>query len=257
MHYQEREPPAVLAPWIECVWTLSGRAAGTDAVLPDGRTEIVLNFGDRFRRHTDDGMQRQPRALFVGPTARAVRLEPEGAIDIMGFRFRPGAAATALGRPLGELRDDIPALEDVAPRLSHLIEVSGNDTDRAGVAAGELTAVLRRATPPEMRLVAALHTLETGGTVEHAAQAACVSTRHLERLFAEHVGLAPKTFARVLRVQSAARLAPLAARIGWARIAARSGFYDQAHLIRDFRQIAGCTPVRFFGDATLGAVFAS
>jgi AraC-like DNA-binding protein len=65
--------------------------------------------------------------------------------------------------------------------------------------------------------------------------------------FREHIGLPPKTVARVLRFEQAVRLAE-ETELSWLEIALRCGYYDQAHLIRDFRAISGCTPGTFFQD---------
>ena len=73
------------------------------------------------------------------------------------------------------------------------------------------------------------------------------SRKRLVAGFREHVGLAPKTVARVLRFQHAVRLAEQT-QLGWLEIAFRCGYYDQAHLIREFRAISGCTPGTFFQD---------
>lgn len=260
MQYRERRPPDALAPWVECIWTLRGSGGGPDPVLPDGRTEIVLNFGDRFRRHADAGVERQPRALFVGPMRTAVVLEPEGAIDLVGIRLRPAGAAGLVEPPAAEVAGCIPALEDVAPGLATLHERVGNADDRVGEALALLEPLLNRAAAPDARLARAVALLEsTRGdvSIDRAAREAGWSTRQLQRRFMQDVGLGPKTYARILRVQAAARAAPEAAKLGWAAVAGACGFFDQAHLIRDFRAIAGSTPTAFFGGSeALGEVFA-
>lgn len=260
MEYRERRPPAALASWVECIWTLRGSGGGPDPVLPDGRTEIVLNYGDRFRRHADDRVERQPRALFVGAMRTAVVLEPEGAIDLVGIRLRPGGAAGLVDVPAAEVAGSIPALEEVASGLATLYERVGNADERADAALAVLEPLLKRATAPDARLARAIALLEStrgDAAIDRAAREAGWSTRHLQRRFAQDVGLGPKTYARILRVQAAARAAPEAARIGWAAVAGACGFFDQAHLIRDFRAIAGSTPTTFFGRSqALGEVFA-
>lgn len=74
-----------------------------------------------------------------------------------------------------------------------------------------------------------------------------VTGRHLRRAFTENVGIGPKEFARTVRLQRAMTMA--ATSRDWARIAADAGYYDQAHLIGDFRQLVGLTPAVFFKRA--------
>ena len=68
------------------------------------------------------------------------------------------------------------------------------------------------------------------------------SERHFRRVFRETVGVSPKTYARLRRFRRAVALARRAAAPDWAAIAADVGYYDQAHLIADFRAIGGATP---------------
>jgi AraC-like DNA-binding protein len=64
-----------------------------------------------------------------------------------------------------------------------------------------------------------------------------VSLRHLRRAFAEAVGLAPKQYARVARLHRA-----LGAEGDWSQRARLAGYYDQAHLVGEFRALLGATP---------------
>jgi AraC-like DNA-binding protein len=83
--------------------------------------------------------------------------------------------------------------------------------------------------------------------VESVADRLGVTARHLRRAFTENVGIGPKEFARTVRLQRAVRMAAISC--DWARIAADAGYYDQAHLIADFRQLVGLTPGAFFKRA--------
>jgi AraC-like DNA-binding protein len=85
----------------------------------------------------------------------------------------------------------------------------------------------------------------SGGTVRVdslAAEIGC-SRRHLAAGFREQVGVSPKLLGRILRFQRAVAL--VGAGPGWAEIAARCGYYDQAHMVRDFHQFAGASPGEF------------
>ncbi len=84
--------------------------------------------------------------------------------------------------------------------------------------------------------------------VELLAEETGWSPRHLGRRFVEQVGLAPKTFARLLRFEHALGLMRSIGRGSLADVAANAGFSDQAHFNRDFRAFAGCTPQGFLAE---------
>jgi AraC-like DNA-binding protein len=98
---------------------------------------------------------------------------------------------------------------------------------------------------------------ETAGAVRIDALAADLgfARRHLTTTFHEQVGLAPKAVARLLRFSRVReRLARAPGR--WADIAYESGYCDQAHLNRDFRQLAGTTPADFLASLSADRVIA-
>jgi transcriptional regulator GlxA family with amidase domain len=70
------------------------------------------------------------------------------------------------------------------------------------------------------------------------------SVRQVERLFQEHVGVSPKMFGRLARLRLAMRLGA-DAQVDWADVAARARYFDQSHMVRDFRDLNGATPGAF------------
>src|SRR5262249_51822083 len=93
--------------------------------------------------------------------------------------------------------------------------------------------------------VALMRRARGGVGVQKVAAALGVGERWLERAFARQVGYAPKTLARVVRFQSAVRLVQTSAPRPWIEIAYDAGYADQAHLVREFRALAGVTPVAY------------
>jgi AraC-like DNA-binding protein len=250
MDYLEIPPPPELAPWVECVWTLQGSPVGPEPVLPDGRTEIVLHLGDRFQRH-GPSVELQPRALFVGPMLRAVTLEPTGRVDVLGIRLRPGAAAPLLGTRLDTLQDSIPSLESVSTPLARIADrLDPQDSVEARIETvfAFLRVVCASAAVPDPRLGLAVEALLATRSVDAAVRAAGWSPRQVQRRFREDVGFGPKSLGRILRLQAAVRSASEARTRGWAGVAADCGYFDQAHFIREFRDVTGRTPAEFFGD---------
>src|SRR5262249_46831787 len=105
---------------------------------------------------------------------------------------------------------------------------------------------LRRLDPDRDRRVDAAVARMTEGNIriDELANEIGISRQHLARQFLHHVGVSPKTFARVMRFRRLTGSLD-AGDVDWADVAALHGFYDQAHLIAAFREPAGTTPNAF------------
>ncbi|MCB1559672.1 MAG: AraC family transcriptional regulator [Xanthomonadales bacterium] len=78
--------------------------------------------------------------------------------------------------------------------------------------------------------------------VEVLAKDAGVSRKHLGERFRREVGLTPKSLSRIHRFRRAMTLLAGRERVPWSELAALCGYYDQSHLIRDFRAFSGMAP---------------
>jgi AraC-like DNA-binding protein len=247
-HYQELAPPADLAMVVECFWFASGPAGGVEHIVPDGCPELVVQLGAAMRAGDEDRpLLLQPRALLVGPRERPLRVSPTGAFRTVGVRIRPGALGRLTTTPARGLSDgwtDLGALFGAAgTRLVSALEAAPDVAARASVLTRFVRALLDRRRAPDRRLEAAVQRLRQrrGQTSVHALRRELgVSERWLERSFASEVGLSPRTLASLLRLQAA--FAALGPDTGWADVAAAAGYFDQAHLNRDFRRYAGLPP---------------
>ena len=88
----------------------------------------------------------------------------------------------------------------------------------------------------------------TGGRAKVASIAERIgwSRKHLARRFTDEIGLGPKSVSRIVRL-SRAIVAARTGSDGWADIAADCGYADQAHLVREFRALAGTSPTTWAG----------
>ncbi|MCI0363900.1 MAG: hypothetical protein L0219_08465, partial [Phycisphaerales bacterium] len=93
MRYVEIQPSRLLQRFVECFWILEGDDRGAAPILPDGCMELVIHYGDRFRRiHENGNSEIQPRAFVVGQMTGPIAIAPTGRAGILGVRFRPGGA---------------------------------------------------------------------------------------------------------------------------------------------------------------------
>jgi len=252
MIYRELTPSPRLRPYVRCYWTLSAAASADPApqrILPDGCVEIILNLGAPFLRHDGfGGIERQPQALVVGPTTRHLSIAPTGATHLVGIRFLPGGAYPFLSSAPSELRDTAPSLADVAPRFPESLRerlalaVPGSEGWILDDALGTRLTRARRLT--DRRVLAAVHATyaaERSLRVDALVALTGLGARQIERVFRDTVGFGPKTLCRLARFQRIVRALEPLVRPNWARLAAQTGYADQPHLAREFRQYAGTT----------------
>jgi AraC-like DNA-binding protein len=161
----------------------------------------------------------------------------------VGVRFRPGMAASFLRLGAEELTDRVLPLEKsgLAERLAN--------AESAAECRRILIAALR---PPAdapngvQRAIEAVTSSHGDVNLEWIARQAGMSERQFRRRCVEESGLSPKQLCRVLRFRHACTLGRRG--LPWGLIAAEAGYFDQAHLIRDFREFTGNTPMSVFSN---------
>jgi AraC-like DNA-binding protein len=254
VQYAVHAPSAELADVVECLWTLEGDAreldGGAQSVLPDGRPELILHFGDAFDRiGTGGATERQARMLFAGQLTSQLLLRPSGRIAILGVRLHPYGAGALLRTPVHELEDLTIDVDAVDRRLARdLLEVrdSADSLDAAipsVLRRLEARAASSRVDPFVRHAVAAIDRRAGQISIERLAAHLGVTRRQLERRFRALVGLSPKRLARIVRLQRALQmLDDIAAPNRGAVTAAACGYADQAHFIRDCRELCGHAP---------------
>jgi AraC-like DNA-binding protein len=252
-----RQPPAPpLAAFVDCLWYFEGRRATRELALPTGTTELVIDLRQErirvFSDVEDTRGQELGAGIVCGPHSRYFVLDAAAESAVLGVHFRPGGAAAFLGAPLSELGDSHVGLEDLwgarAGALRERLLEAGSPAERLAVMQEALLS--RLAGSQAVHPVVPFALRHFAGSPEVArvgevAGATGYSTKRFIRLFEEGVGLTPKRFCRVLRLQAVLQSLARGLRIEWAEVAAASGYCDQSHLIRDFRAMTGVTPARY------------
>ncbi len=254
--YREVRPTPFLLPYVECFWFLAeGSEAGVpsgpppiEKVLPDGCIELVFHLQDRFSRWREDGTSElQPTAFVVGQLTRFLLLQAPGRVSTMGVRFRPGRAHPFLGLPVSEVTGLAVPLGDIwtGTGISERMQSAPEDNTRVRIAESWLLSRLASSKLSDRSMEALVDAMVADRGRESVAQLASragLSPRQLERRFAVSVGLPPKAFSRIVRLQGALQAVRESPSPDWAAIALEAGYYDQPHLLLDFRELAGESP---------------
>ncbi|MEU3409532.1 AraC family transcriptional regulator [Streptomyces sp. NPDC006670] len=224
-------------------------------LVPTGHVIMTLSLAEPFsqvrRLGTPGPGTGRIGSAVVGMEDRpAWCVHPGGPQEVIRVEFTPLGAYRLLALPMRELTNQVVDLDDVlGPEAGVLVErlaAARGWAARFDLLDAVLLARLGRGPEPAPEVEHAWRLLAgADGAVPIARLADEVgwSRGYLVRRFTEQVGLTPKTSARVLRFRRAAQLLA-GGPVDLARLAAGCGFYDQAHLTREFRALAGLTPGR-------------
>ena len=220
--------------------------------VPVAQLPLILNFGSPWAAsETPDGPHELHDSFFAGLFDRSTYVVPHGAASCAQVNLTPLGAHLLLGLPMHEVANRIVALDDVAPHalagLDSRLEDRADWASRFELLDDVFVARLSRVRAPAPDVAWAWTALErTHGRapIGWICDRLGRSRRHLATRFREQIGLSPKTVARIMRFERAVSL--LGRRdAALAEIAFDCGYYDQAHMNRDFREFAGASPAAF------------
>jgi AraC-like DNA-binding protein len=250
-----------LAPFVASLgYYDSALPPGRDRVLPNGTMGLMINLEqDEFRTYHGPGatiVRRSAGAVLSGPDPRAIVIDTLEQRRGLSVSFTIGGAAPFFALPFGETTGELVGLgelwgRDGAVLRERLLESAAPRRQLAvleQVLLEHLPAGPGPGTYPDPAIGYAAAELERGRLVRHVRDDLGLLARTFTRRFEARTGLTPKRFARIRRLQGVVSAAGSLSGAGrgpapdWARLAADHGYCDQAHLIDDFRDIAGITP---------------
>lgn len=253
-------PGAPLSAAVDCIWWSSrcDDSHTSEHMLPAGKAHLIFALhGSPITwappsRHAD--LRSWTHGVVHGPQSAYYVTGPKPKGQVIGVSFRAGMAGAILGVPLHELQDRHVCIEDLwGARANELRErLATAPTPQAAIAILECDLIARMHRPLLLHPAVAqalrsalpnrgAETLRPAIRVAKIQEQSGYSPRHFIQLFRSGVGLAPKQFYRIQRFSSAlARIAR--GRMALVEVAISSGYADQAHLSREFRELAGVSP---------------
>jgi AraC-like DNA-binding protein len=243
-------PSTSIAPAVSGLLVYECERDGPAVLIPRPESHLVVRFGPSAQSGLDVhafGSRQTVHRKLLRSGQRTVTA-----------RLRLGASHAVLGVPASAMAGRIVALEELwgsaatrglCSRLADARDMVHAAAILESALAERLATVGRPHTGAQLALAAADRL--SSANVNVVALDLGVSERHLRRVFGEIVGVSPKTFAKLTRFHRALRAAHDDADASWAGIAAAVGYYDQAHLIAEFRAIAGVTPRALVGELRL------
>jgi AraC-like DNA-binding protein len=243
-------PPPVLAGLVAGTWLGEGHVAyQRGRLLPRGCSFLLINLGPPQYLVAADGRRRIFRdAWFCGQQQGFLEIEAPHGTLLLGVAFAPAGAYGILGVAQRGLAGEVVELtallgDRISALRQRLLETDGPAARLALVERWlcERAAGGRAVDPLTSWAARRLASSAGQGRIERLADAGGVSRQRLHALFREQIGLSPKALARIHRFQHALALLRHQ-RLPAAEVAAACGYFDQSHLIRDLKQLSGCTP---------------
>lgn len=259
--HRQRAAPLALRGVVSHFAERSGDLGGRPASLalpgrPDQFLEIYL--AEPYRPAVDgDAPRAAPEMVVVGPQSyRRVELEMVGRILTFHIQFSPTGFHRLFGAPMRQIADQAYNADDIlgarAAGLGDAVRRAGSFEARATAAERWIAEALDRARAETTIDHAARLLVRSAGSarIEALAGRSGLGVRQFNRRFSEAVGLPPKLYARTLRFNRVLEARNRKPELSWTRLIQDGGYFDQAHFIRDCRDLGGASPTalaaRFF-----------
>ncbi len=260
MEYKTYPPNPTLANHVKYYWSLENFEDmiphSRERVFPDGCIELLFHYGDLFRKfHPDGTVETQPRSFIHGQITQFIELEATAKVGIFSVRFHPTGLQSFIDFEVSKLTNSIMSVEQVWPHEGVLLEkeiiTATSNEERVRIIEKFLNRKCNMSSKYETIIQSCVTAIsESGGTttMKQLVDNFDISQRQLERMFLSHVGLSLKSFSRIVRFNQALQLISKKDFSSFTSVAHEGGFYDQAHFIKDFKELTGLNPKQYFSE---------
>ncbi len=241
-------PSPLLTPYVRHYWLL--KTVGGDASLvrtvPTGMMSLVFHRGNRL--YSVHEKEYHPRVFVCGHDRSFADLQYEGQVNMISAVFYPAGLRTFFHLPMNKLTGLRLTAGDLEDKEFAMLEhsLASTENDDACILLIEqflLKRLMQLAEHNLKRIETSIRLINAGHTdVASLADAACLSVKQFNRVFAEHVGSNPKEFLRTIRFQRVLHLLETRPQMSLTALAHECGYYDQSHMIKEFKTFSGYTP---------------
>jgi AraC-like DNA-binding protein len=254
MDYSRFVPNSLLHDIVECYWIVEGADRSVQKIIPDGCTELIFHFGDRYKISSEESPEAfQSFSIAAGQINKPIFLRPTGYSGVLGIKFKPLGMWRLLGCDMQLLRNQTFDLGDVLEiSVDHIVEQiqnSKNNEQRISTVENFLIGRLTKLkTGDEITpLINEIKTKKGQVSVRDLSGRHKISNRKIERLFLQQVGVSAKLYSRLMRFSNVYNLVQQPS-FTKAEATYLSGYFDQAHFNKEFREFTGENPEDYFSS---------
>ena len=242
------QPSPLLAPYIKHYWLLKtvGDSSALARTIPTGMMSLIFHRGERLLSVHENELH--PRAFLSGQERTFADLLYDGQVNMISVVFRPVGVRAFFNLPINKiagLRLTAGDMED-KDLLNLENALTSTESDKLCILLIEQFLLKRLTCIAEhnlKRIGSTIQLINSGESdISRLADAACVSKKQFSRIFSEYIGFNPKEFSRTIRFQRALNILENDGQISLTTLAYQCGYFDQSHMIKEFKSLSGYTP---------------
>ena len=259
MIYKIYKPCDELKPYIHFYWIMEFDSKTTDCsnyqrIIPNGFIEIMFNYGDKLNILKNNKIDNQPKTTISGQKTDFFDIIQTGQTGFVAILFKPHSTRYFFDIPMQELTNkSIDIVNLIRYEAENILEQIGlTDCHNKKICIIErflLEKLNDKYIYNYKRLTDSINFIDKNKglvKVSDLANSACLSEKQYYRIFSEFVGVSPKQFLKIVRLQSAFYQIQTNISKNLTELAYNCGYFDQAHFINDFKMLTGLTPKKCF-----------
>lgn len=259
MDFKIIEPHQDLAPLIKCYWNLESPKEKTpkkNTIVPDGCMKMIFHYGEPYLNHTENGESIVlKRSLLIGQLTKPFIVEPTGETKTFFVCFHPNGFMPFAPYSIKEMENKAIPLENIFPheglQIGEKILKANSTEERIKFIEEFLLKKLSKTETANNIINSTIETILTANgqlSVDVISKQNNISRRQLSRKFSSYIGLSPKQFSKIIRLQATLKKLLEGNTTSLTELAYENEYYDQAHFIKEFKEFTGLTPKEFYGN---------
>jgi AraC-like DNA-binding protein len=258
---QEYQPDELLSPYIDCyregTFNTYSLSLLSQKVVPHGYIDLIIHLSDKHCEMIYSGdWKNTPDFTLIGMWTQSYNVQFRHKVDVFSIRFKPegiyelfNIPASQFGNNQADSREILgKSFDDLCSKIRDL----KNMGQRIDLANSYLKKQLFRNSKGHrnyVQLAADIIRQEhLGLSIDELSDKVCISPRQLEREFKKKIGVSPKFYSRMIRVNQVHRMLSEEKDLRLVSVAHHCGYADQAHFIRDFKVLTGDVPTLFLNE---------
>lgn len=260
MNYNFAQPSEKLKPYIKQYWGLENALKQGEQhiqrIIPSGLPELIL-YLDHKPTACSKNRTLEDSFLLNGQQNDFYDILISDNLSIFSILFTPQGISQFFSLPVSELQNNSVPLKYINKSLYTELEskLAKESVFHLKVnVVEECLCKLLNNNKKEFEFKRMADTIEliraTRGNIDinTLVSNACLSRKQFERIFSEYIGISPKQYLKIIRLQATIYFKSKHENVSLTELTYENGYYDQSHFINDFKAMTGLTPKQFFDD---------